>query len=855
MRETIEQARAYLHGVPGAVSGQQGHKATFKTALLLVQDFDLDDDLALDLLREWNGTCSPSWPESVLARKISEARKKIDPAKIGRKMRGGRTERPARRDPVEQWAGLRGFSPGAIRTMGGRPEGCYIGFPMFVAGQEVGLRLRRPDGGTFRDGNKARSSNGSTMGLILSQGMQGAIPEHVTVLICEGEPNGCALAHAGAEYVAVMPSAMYYRMANPELQRLLTGHKGPVVMFPDAGDAGIKCARLLATALKTIGIELMISPPNGVDDLDDRLKRESDGRAALAAWIGQATPARLIYADESTAGERPILELHGGARSITDCATVIYKRLATSGRYFLRGDRVSLIDRRDGEVCLSNVDPEAMRSIPESYFRIFAWRSNGSGEAVLKPTTMSREQAAAVLACKEAYEHLPVLRGLSGCPLIMDDGRVIGPGYDPISGIYVTGKVMPEPMPVDKAVSALNELLADYDFVSEGDRSRALASLITPALRLGGFLDLVPADVAEADQSQSGKTLRQKIVAAIYGETPQPVAQRSQGGVGSLDESLASRLYAGRPFIQLDNLRGKVDSPYLESLMTSDRDFPVRIPHRGEVMIDPRRIIILLTSNAAEMTVDMANRSYIIRIRKRPKDYRFRRYPEGNVLDHVRAAQPHYLGAVFAVIGKWIEQGRPQSDEAGHDFRVWARTLDWIVREIFGAAPLMAGHGEAKQRVSNPGLTFMRQIAVAVMAASGEGQGWTAKLIYELAEASDIRVPGLREWDDQQGPRRVGAVITQVLGGRASLAIDGIVLAVDERPVKRDDGKGNFTQKIYSFKASAPINPRSPVERETLLENPPFFKEVNGSTGAAGEMGERGRLEPVGVSAREEYEL
>jgi hypothetical protein len=38
--------------------------------------------------------------------------------------------------------------------------------------------------------------------------------------------------------------------------------------------------------------------------------------------------------------------------------------------------------------------------------------------------------------------------------------------------------------------------------------------------------------------------------------------------------------------------------------------------------------------------------------------------------------------------------------------------LDWIVQNIFHAAPLMDGHDEAKQRAASPQLTFLRSVAV-----------------------------------------------------------------------------------------------------------------------------------------------
>ena len=69
----VERARLYLQRCPPAVSGQFGHKATFRVACLLVQGFALSEAEALGLLREWNQTCRPPWSEAELAYKVASA--------------------------------------------------------------------------------------------------------------------------------------------------------------------------------------------------------------------------------------------------------------------------------------------------------------------------------------------------------------------------------------------------------------------------------------------------------------------------------------------------------------------------------------------------------------------------------------------------------------------------------------------------------------------------------------------------------------------------------------------------------------------------------------------------------------
>lgn len=73
--DVIERARKYIALIPGAVSGQGGHPATFRVSCVLVKGFGLADGDAYRLLCEFNQRCEPPWSERELQHKIKEARK------------------------------------------------------------------------------------------------------------------------------------------------------------------------------------------------------------------------------------------------------------------------------------------------------------------------------------------------------------------------------------------------------------------------------------------------------------------------------------------------------------------------------------------------------------------------------------------------------------------------------------------------------------------------------------------------------------------------------------------------------------------------------------------------------------
>lgn len=70
---TVDRARKYIARIDGAVDGQGGHPRTFKVAIALVRGFNLSNETALMLLREFNERCRPKWKESDLRHKINDA--------------------------------------------------------------------------------------------------------------------------------------------------------------------------------------------------------------------------------------------------------------------------------------------------------------------------------------------------------------------------------------------------------------------------------------------------------------------------------------------------------------------------------------------------------------------------------------------------------------------------------------------------------------------------------------------------------------------------------------------------------------------------------------------------------------
>jgi hypothetical protein len=495
-----------------------------------------------------------------------------------------------------------------------------------------------------------------------------------------------------------------------------------------------------------------------------------------------------------------------------ECASNLFPVLAQRYRYFVRGQFISEIaykkpmkDKQLHDV-FQPLEADAFRSRLEKDFDLLIWRKE-LGQLVLKPALCTLDSARVLLKSDEAIQYLPAVATLSALPVLTAiDGvlHILTRGYHDVhGGIYVThgeGElILPD---LASALALILDAIKDFDFLSPSDKSRCVASFLSPALHAGHLLGEVdyPIDIGEADKPQAGKTFRFKLINAIYGETPYIISNR-RGGVGSLDESISSALVSGLPVILFENFRGFMDSPLLETCLRGVGIAPARIPHRGEVQLPTTHINWQLSSNGIEATRDLGNRSIIVRIAKHASDFQFAQYPEGNILPHIKANQLQYLGAVFRVIQEWWEHGRKRSKENRHDFTEWVQTLDWIVQEICGLAPLLEGHTEAILRVSDPALSWLRQVALAVEEQSRLSEALLAREIIDICQALGIEVPGFRGFiGSEQLLMHVGKILGRIFREESETKIDRYQIRKDSRKEHRPlEAGGDFFKHYYWF--------------------------------------------------------
>ena len=647
-----------------------------------------------------------------------------------------------------------------------------------------------------------------------------------------------------------------------------------VIVMPDrTRDAEAKAATTAAllygkaASVRLGTLPLPIDGKEGDDARDVLAKR--DGEHLLRQAIEDAEPWHPIPSRK----DLPVVGLPVAETRVSDAAATLGALLDATGRYFVRGQSINRLDEHEnGLPLLTPLKPTSFPSVFESVARIVRVTRDKQGNIVSKPATFTEAHARIVTGAEQFIGALAPIRLLTCCPVLIErGGRLVEiRNYDRRSGIMAGGWSALD-TGLEDAVALIREILKDFRFATPSDLSRAAAAVITPALTFGGLLGgRPPIDLGEADHSQTGKGFRNKVTAATYGHTPKTVAQR-KGGVGGLEESFDTTLIRGAAFVSFDNIRGKFDLPSIESFMTED-EYLARMPYAPPVSIDARRVMVMLTSNRADLTDDLGNRCSCVRILKQVDAYQFAAYPEGNILDHVRANRERVLGAVFAIVREWHSQGQPETDTVDHDFREWARKLDWIVQNLLGMAALLDGHRTVQKRMTTPAFNWLRDLAILVV-QEGRSNEWIRPYqILDLLEESEVDVPGLTDDEnlaDQFVRKKVlqasGRQLKKCFGGESLITVDGI--NVKRRETKDTEYRHCFEYRFARAVAREQKSTKTPEPRycpsnpatehsslfSTESANKISFTDPSGLAGCSGVSGAAERASEQRSDEREEF--
>ncbi|WP_181258614.1 DNA-primase RepB domain-containing protein [Nitrosomonas ureae] len=272
----------------------------------------------------------------------------------------------------------------------------------------------------------------------------------------------------------------------------------------------------------------------------------------------------------------------------------------------------------------------------------------------------------AILYNSQIFRHLPVLKGVVRQPYFREsDGELVThPGYDSTSnlfGVFDPSKFdLPEPTieAARSSLSMLEDLLMEFHFVSEADKSAALSAIFTAVVR--STLQYAPGFHVKAPVSGSGKTYLCELIGAFAG--PGGNAKVSYPTTSEeATKTILSLLLTNPAVIEFDDMSTDwLPHGTIKRMLTAEQ-ITDRILGVSKTATVSTRTLFLGSGNNVGPIRDLLRRVLTINVNPRcttPATIAYKELP----VDKVRKCREKYVSAVLMIISAWRKAGMPRSN-------------------------------------------------------------------------------------------------------------------------------------------------------------------------------------------------
>lgn len=351
----------------------------------------------------------------------------------------------------------------------------------------------------------------------------------------------------------------------------------------------------------------------------------------------------------------------GELNLITDAAE---RLIAERGNYYQAGGLiVSVITdptTGDPSVCPTNLPALTKELAGAANWEKFDARSSGWVRCDPPPRHVS------ILHDSKVYAHLSALAGLARQPYFRStDGElVMQSGYDSISKLFAAFDpsqfVLPDPTleAAQEALALLEELLAEFHFVSPTDKAAALSAIFTSVVRPS--LDFAPAYHAKAPVFGSGKTYLCELIGSFAG--PAPNAKVSYPTTSEeATKVMLSLLLTNPAVIEFDDMDTDwIPHGAIKRILTAEH-ITDRILGVSKTATVSTKSLFLGSGNNVGPVRDLLRRVVTINIDPRcatPATLSYKGFPVAKV----RNDRGRYVSAVLTIIQAWRKAGCPRTD-------------------------------------------------------------------------------------------------------------------------------------------------------------------------------------------------
>jgi hypothetical protein len=229
---------------------------------------------------------------------------------------------------------------------------------------------------------------------------------------------------------------------------------------------------------------------------------------------------------------------------------------------------------------------------------------------------------------------------------------------------------------VSAAVGLINTMIAEFDFLSDGDRANYLGALLTPIIRELAA-PAYKAVMINAHERGSGKSLLAEVLRIVHGgvlrvETP-PSADEWRKALTSVLTTTTG------PVVQFDNAEGRVYSSVLAGLLTSATWSDRRLGVSKEIRARNDRVWVF-TGNNLTIGGDLQRRVLWVNLDPGVPHPELRTgFAIADLPRWVHEHRAELVGSLLVMVRAWVSAGMPRKATSSDSFATWSATVRGIL--------------------------------------------------------------------------------------------------------------------------------------------------------------------------------
>jgi len=555
-----------------------------------------------------------------------------------------------------------------------------------------------------------------------------------TWLIVEGVKDASALIAIGYNAAGTNGSSM-----PSEFARLFADVH--VILVPDLDNAGQtgsqKTARRLIGVAADIHVARLpgeVTATKGID-CRDVLARDG-GESALRLAIQDASP----FAEDGT--QRPVVVLDvDQPRIVAEVLRQLAKEKAGRNVFKRAGVLVDVIDADDATHIRQLPAAQLGLQICESVRLVREREKDGN---IVHDEAMPPKWLLDAVLTDGVFRGVRELRGVVVAPTLRPDGSVLQEeGYDAATKLlykpaedFPSVPLNPSREDAQKAAGELLDVVADFPFVDDADRSAWLALVLTQIAR-PAVDGCAPMFTVSANNRGSGKSLVSDAASLIaYGKTAARKAYPKTDD--ECRKVITSVAIEALPSVLLDNIDRQLGGASLDAALTATT-WNDRILGSNRTTGDlPMRTVWVATGNNLSLGTDIARRVLPIRLEtplENPEDRHD--FKHSDLLGWIAFNRPQLAVAALTVLRAYFAADCPKQDNG-----TWGSFESWyrIVRSAIvwtGLADPMATRESAK--AEDTSAAVVAGLIGGLIEVDDTGEGLTTRQIADKLNHNDNR--------------------------------------------------------------------------------------------------------------------